>query len=284
MVTVTPLRYPGSKNKIRGYLQHLVEVNGTKTYIEPYVGGGSVAMWLLLDGVVDKVVINDFDRSVYAFWHSVFFNTDVLVDKIRRTSITIDEWHKQRRILNEGTENLVDLGFAMFFCNRTNRSGILTAGIIGGLEQKGTYKLDCRFNKEKLIKMIEELSLYKGRVEVHNKDAVELLTSGKYDLKDALIFLDPPYFDKGRRLYVKSYTTKCHDGLAKVLKGSLQSAKWVLTYDNVPDISRLYEGVDSLEFCLHYSANKRVVGTEIMYFSNNLVKGKYEEYLKLANK
>lgn len=284
MVTVTPLRYPGSKNKIRGYLQHLVEVNGTKTYIEPYVGGGSVAMWLLLDGVVDKVVINDFDRSVYAFWHSVFFNTDVLVDKIRRTSITIDEWHKQRRILNEDTENLVDLGFAMFFCNRTNRSGILTAGVIGDLEQKGTYKLDCRFNKEKLIKMIEELSLYKGRVEVHNKDAVELLTSGKYDLKDALIFLDPPYFDKGRRLYVKSYTTKCHDGLAKVLKGSLQSAKWVLTYDNVPDISRLYEGVDSLEFCLHYSANKRVVGTEIMYFSNNLVKGKYEEYLKLANK
>ena len=172
----------------------------------------------------------------------------------------------------------------MLFCNRTNRSGILTAGVIGGLEQKGNYKLDCRFNKEKLIKMIEELSLYKGRVEVHNKDAVELLTSGEYDLKDALIFLDPPYFDKGRRLYVKSYTTKCHDGLAKVLKGSLQSAKWVLTYDNVPDISKLYEGVDSLEFCLHYSANKRVVGTEIMYFSNNLVKGKYEDYLKLPNK
>lgn len=284
MVTVTPLRYPGSKNKIRGYLQHLVEVNGTKTYIEPYVGGGSVAMWLLLEGVVDKVVINDFDRSVYAFWHSVFFNTDVLVDKIRRTSITIDEWHKQRKILTKGTEDLVDLGFAMLFCNRTNRSGILTAGVIGGLEQKGTYKLDCRFNKEKLIKMIEELSLYKGRVEVHNKDAVELLTSGEYDLKDALIFLDPPYFDKGRRLYVKSYTTDCHVGLAKVLKGSLQGAKWVLTYDKVPDIARLYAGVDSLDFCLHYSANKRVVGTEVMYFSKNLVKGKYEDYLKLASK
>ena len=252
--------------------------------IEPYVGGGSVAMWLLLDGVVDKVVINDFDRSVFAFWHSVFFNTDVLVEKIRRTEITIDEWHKQRKILNEGTEDLVDLGFAMLFCNRTNRSGILTAGVIGGLKQDGKYKLDCRFNKEKLIKMIEELSLYKGRVEVHNKDAVELLTSGEYDLKDALIFLDPPYFDKGRRLYVKSYTTDCHVGLAKVLKGSLQSAKWVLTYDNVPDISKLYEGVDSLEFCLHYSANKRVVGTEVMYFSNNLVEGRYEDYLKLANK
>lgn len=278
MVTVTPLRYPGSKNKIRGYLQHLVEVNGTKTYIEPYVGGGSVAMWLLLEGVVDKVVINDFDRSVYAFWHSVFFNTDVLVDKIRRTSITIDEWHKQRKILTKGTEDLVDLGFAMLFCNRTNRSGILTAGVIGGLEQKGTYKLDCRFNKEKLIKLIEELSLYKGRVEVHNKDAVELLTSCEYDFKDALIFLDPPYFDKGRRLYVKSYTTDCHVGLAKVLKGSLQGAKWVLTYDKVPDIARLYEGVDSLDFCLYYSARNRVIGTEVMYFSNNLVKGKYKVY------
>ena len=86
------------------------------------------------------------------------------------------------RITND---NLLDLGFAMLFCNRTNRSGILTAGVIGGLKQDGKYKLDCRFNKEKLIKMIEELSLYKGRVEVHNKDAVELLTSGEYDFKDA---------------------------------------------------------------------------------------------------
>ena len=132
--------------------------------------------------------------------------------------------------------------------------------------------------------MIENLSLYKDCVEVHNKDAVELLTSGCCDLKDALIFLDPPYFDKGRRLYVMSYTTKCHDRLAEVLKDSLQSVKWVLTYDNVLDIARLYEGIDSLEFCLHYSANKRVVGIELMYFSNNLIKGNYEDYLKLPNK
>lgn len=283
---VTPLRYPGSKNKLYTYIRHLVEVNSTKTYVEPFVGGGSLACKLLLNGDVDRIIINDYDRSVYAFWYCVFNDTDRLINKIRDTDITIEEWHRQKAILKTRITNdtLLDLGFAMLFCNRTNRSGILTAGVIGGLKQDGKYKLDCRFNKEKLIKMIEELSLYKGRVEVHNKDAVELLTSGEYDLKDALIFLDPPYFDKGRRLYVKSYTTDCHVGLAKMLKGSLQNAKWVLTYDKVPDIARLYEGVDSLEFCLHYSANKRVVGTEIMYFSNNLVKGKYEEYLKLANK
>lgn len=283
---VTPLRYPGSKNKLYTYIRHLVEVNSTKTYVEPFVGGGSLACKLLLNGDVDRIIINDYDRSVYAFWYCVFNDTDRLINKIRDTDITIEEWHRQKAILKTRitNDNLLDLGFAMLFCNRTNRSGILTAGVIGGLKQDGKDKLDCRFNKEKLIKMIEELSLYKGRVEVHNKDAVELLISGEYDFKDALIFLDPPYFDKGRRLYVKSYTTDCHVGLAKVLKGSLQSAKWVLTYDNVPDISKLYEGVDSLEFCLHYSANKRVVGTEVMYFSNKLVKGNYEDYLKLPNK
>lgn len=283
---VTPLRYPGSKNKLYTYIRHLVEVNSTKTYVEPFVGGGSLACKLLLNGDVDRIIINDYDRSVYAFWYCVFNDTDRLINKIRDTDITIEEWHRQKAILKTRITNdtLLDLGFAMLFCNRTNRSGILTAGVIGGLKQDGKYKLDCRFNKEKLIKMIEELSLYKGRVEVHNKDAVELLTSGEYDLKDALIFLDPPYFDKGRRLYVKSYTTDCHVGLAKMLKGSLQNAKWVLTYDKVPDIARLYEGVDSLNFCLHYSANKRVVGTEVMYFSKNLVKGKYEDYLKLPNK
>lgn len=283
---VTPLRYSGSKNKLYTYIRHLVEVNSTKTYVEPFVGGGSLACKLLLNGDVDRIIINDYDRSVYAFWYCVFNDTDRLINKIRDTDITIEEWHRQKAILKTRITNdtLLDLGFAMLFCNRTNRSGILTAGVIGGLKQDGKYKLDCRFNKEKLIKMIEELSLYKGRVEVHNKDAVELLTSGEYDLKDALIFLDPPYFDKGRRLYVKSYTTDCHVGLAKMLKGSLQNAKWVLTYDKVPDIARLYEGVDSLNFCLHYSAGNRVIGTEVMYFSNTVVKGKYEEYLKLANK
>ena len=188
---VTPLRYPGSKNKLYTYIRHLVEVNSTKTYVEPFVGGGSLACKLLLNGDVDRIIINDYDRSVYAFWYCVFNDTDRLINKIRDTDITIEEWHRQKAILKTRVtnDNLLDLGFAMLFCNRTNRSGILTAGVIGGLKQDGKYKLDCRFNKEKLIKMIEELSLYKGRVEVHNKDAVELLTSGEYDLTDALIFL-----------------------------------------------------------------------------------------------
>ena len=278
---VSPLRYPGSKNKLYPYIKHLVEVNSTRCFIEPFVGGGSLACKLLLNGDVGKVIINDLDKSIYAFWYCVFFDTDRLVEKIRDTEITIEEWHKQKAILKakDSVGDLLTLGFSMLFCNRTNRSGILTAGVIGGLKQDGSCKLDCRFNKVKIIEKIENLSKLKDRVEVYNLDVNELL--GNLDLGfDTLVFLDPPYFVKGPDLYVESFKEACHNRLATTLKEELRDVKWVLTYDNASEVERIYEGIDNLKYYLNYSAARRVLGVENMFFSSVIDKGKYSELLK----
>ena len=278
---VSPLRYPRSKNKLYLYIKHLVEVNSTRCYIEPFVGGGSLACKLLLNDDVDKIVINDLDKSIYAFWYCVFFDTDRLVEKIRSTEITIEEWHRQKATLKakDSVEDLVTLGFAMLFCNRTNRSGILTAGVIGGLKQDGSCKLDCRFNKVKIIEKIENLSKLKDKVEVYNLDVNELL--GVLDLGvDTLVFLDPSYYVKGPDLYVESFKEACHNRLATTLKEELKDVKWVLTYDNASEIERIYEGVDNLKYYLNYSAAKRVLGVENMFFSSVIDKGNYSGLLK----
>ena len=115
--------------------------------MEPYSGGASVALFLLLEGFVNKITINDKDRAIYAFWYCVLNKTKDLCDKIERTEITIAEWRKQKEIQTKKEKaDLLELGFSTFFLNRTNRSGIINGGMIGGVEQNGDYLIDCRFN------------------------------------------------------------------------------------------------------------------------------------------
>ena len=71
------------------------------------------------------------------------------------------EWEKQKRIY-ENTRSEFLLGFATFFLNRTNYSGVITGGPIGGFEQKGQWKIDARFNKKSLIDRIERISYFKS--------------------------------------------------------------------------------------------------------------------------
>src|SRR5690625_3811558 len=153
---ISPLRYPGGKNKTYQYVKHLVEINNISTYIEPYAGGAAVALRLLINGDVNRIMINDYDKSIYAFWHSVVFHSEELIERIWETEICMDEWFYQKEIQdNKESANLLDLGFSTLFLNRTNRSGIIKAGVIGGKKQKGNYKMDCRFNKHTITERIK---------------------------------------------------------------------------------------------------------------------------------
>jgi DNA adenine methylase len=134
----SPLRYPGGKSKLTAYVLETMKLNGLEgaVYVEPFAGGCSIAWYLLLNGHARKVYINDLDPAIHAFWYCVLYKTDELCELIRTTSVTMDEWHKQREIYRKSTNDYLPLGFATFFLNRTNRSGIIKAGVIGGLEQK----------------------------------------------------------------------------------------------------------------------------------------------------
>lgn len=285
MRTYTPLRYPGGKTQVYEYIRELVEVNQCRTYIEPYMGGAGVALKLLINADVRKIMVNDYDKSIYAFWYSVLNYTDELIDMIERTDITINEWENQRKIQDqkEEIEDLLKLGFSTLFLNRTNRSGILKAGVIGGKKQSGTYKLDCRFNKKSLIEKIKIIASYKSRIKLYNMDAEKFIKLSISKTKDSLTFFDPPYYIKGSSLYTNFYSHQNHVDLKNTIVSHIRDKKWILTYDLCPEIAELYSDFDNIEYTLNYSVANKSKGMEYMFFSKNVNKGRVRELLNMQD-
>lgn len=271
----SPLRYPGGKAKVAPFVKSLIIQNNLNggSYIEPYVGGGAVAISLLFDGIVNDIYINDKDKSIFAFWHSILFETEMFCQKIREAEITMDNWFVQREIQrHKETADIFDLGFSTFFLNRTNRSGILSGGVIGGLSQSGEYKMNARFNKVELIARIESIAQFNQHIHIANLDAIDFLRITIPQLTESplLIYLDPPYFVKGKGLYLNHYSSEDHKQIAEYVKGLDNNIPWIMSYDKVAFIEDQYIEFRKTPFELIYSASNSGRGSEIMIFSNNI--------------
>ncbi len=269
----SPLRYPGGKRRLVDFIKSIIDQNDLKggTYIEPFSGGAAIALALAIDGYMERVVINDYDRSVYAFWYSILHHTDSFINKIRNTPLSIEEWYTQRTIQqNKHNADLFELGFSTFFLNRTNRSGVLKAGVIGGLNQTGSYKIDARYNKEQLIERIQLIAQYKDKFILHNDDAINLLRRYRNIARKNLIYLDPPYYVKGRELYVNFFKDVDHIALSQAVQ-QRDNLNWVITYDNHSFIHNLYANAKSLSYALSYSAGANKQGTELLFCKQDII-------------
>jgi len=268
----SPLRYPGGKKELASFLARICKKNHIDGhYIEPYAGGAAVALQLLIEKNVSEITINDKDRSIYAFWYSVLNNTDELCTLINDTKINIENWNKQKKIQSEkDTSPLLELGFSTFFLNRTNRSGIINSGPIGGMNQDGIYKIDCRFNKKRLITFIKKIAEYKNKIHVCNLDALELIKKIENDQPNKIFYFDPPYYLKGESLYLNSYNHDDHKKVSQAI-GSIKNAHWIVTYDNTLPIKKLYKSYHSKQYTLRHTAHISKIGKEIMFLSNNLI-------------
>lgn len=266
----SPLRYPGGKTSLFPFFDKVIKENKLEnvTYIEPFAGGAGAALALLFLEKVDKIVINDLDKAIYSFWKSAIFHSEAFIKKINKTPVTIKEWRKQKAIYKNPRSNQFDKGFAAFYLNRTNRSGILEGGPIGGIKQNGRWKIDARFNKNNLCERIYQLALYKNRISVFNKDGI-LLIKEYLNKENTFIYLDPPYFEKGATLYLNHYKKNNHQALADRLNRN-SDAFWLLTYDSKKEIRSLYSKRRIVDFSLNYNAYKSCKGKEIMIFSDAL--------------
>lgn len=269
----SPLRYPGGKSCLFSLVSKIIKINKIQRnhYVEPFAGGCGLALSLLYSGHVSDIHINDVDPSIWAFWHSALNETDKLVYQIAKTPITVDEWRRQRDILRDGdVDNPLRLGFSAFFLNRTNRSGIIKdAGVIGGLEQTGNYKIDCRFNREGLTQRVKRIAKYRGRIHLTRRDALAFIDQARDELPDDTFFcVDPPYFKKGSSLYTSFYNPEDH----AVLADSIISLDrpWIVTYDSAPEISQLYRARRQFEFDINYSVETKRKGTELLVASKGL--------------
>lgn len=272
MNTNSPLRYPGGKQRLANFVMLLLRQNGLKDvqYAEPYAGGAGVALTLLYQEFARKVYINDLDKAIYAFWHSVLYHNEKLCRFVGEVDLTIEEWRIQREVYNQSSDDLFELGCATFYLNRTNRSGIIPkAGVIGGFAQTGKWKIDARFNRETLVKRLKKIGMYGSRVVLTNLDAIEFIDFVDRELPaNSLLYLDPPYFEKGSELYKKFYVESDHELVARRML-ELQRP-WIVSYDYHPALINLYSDVRHIDYPLGYSAAKRYKGHEVMFFSPNL--------------
>lgn len=268
---LSPLRYPGGKARLAPYLARVLASQSTAidTYCEPYAGGAGAGLQLLLDGHVSKLIINDLNPGVAAFWRLVFSQTDALMELVADCAVDVNNWHRQRAVYQapNGHDDLT-LGFATFFLNRTNRSGILGARPIGGLEQKGNWLIDARFNKLDLTQRIDRLASFAQQVDVRQERAIELIRTLNRRKRVVLLYVDPPYVVPGEELYMTDHSWPEHNKLEQVLTGSPHP--WILTYDADERTRELYGHFRCLRFGISHTAQVQKVGREFMFFSRGL--------------
>lgn len=271
--TVSPLRYPGGKSKFYSYVREILSCNDMlgETYIEPFAGGAGLALKLLLNDDVSRIIINDFDPAIYSFWYSILNETDAFCELVENTILTQNEWRNQRNTyLQLDRSRPLELGFATFYLNRTNVSGVVKGGMIGGQEQNGRYGLDARFNRETLIHKINIIAAHRDQIVLLNRDAKELLQPRELRrFYKTFINLDPPYVKKGAQLYKNAFREADHRELCELVKRC--SRKWIVTYDICPLVAELYKSYRSSYLDVTYSIQTSKKAKEYIFFSDNLI-------------
>jgi DNA adenine methylase len=270
----TPLRYPGGKQKIAPFIGEILTANDLEGghYAETYAGGAGVAFELLFAGKVSHIHLNDKWHPIHAFWRSVIYKTEEFCRRISSVPLTVKEWRRQKEILLRQWEfNEIDVGFSMFYLNRCNRSGIIHhAGLIGGINQTGEWKMDARFDRQELIKRVEAIGEKRSLITLRNWDAERFIKEHLPTLPArSLVYFDPPYFHKAEGLYENHYSPEDHARIAEFIQGNVKQA-WVTSYDGVREILNFYS--DRKQFCykLQYNARKAYKGTEVFFFSDGL--------------
>lgn len=267
----SPLRYPGGKGALYSRLRRVIRDNGLAgcTYVEPFAGGAGAGLGLLVSGQVAKVVINDLDPAIYAFWKTLVDQPDFMIDRVRKVPLNVKEWRTQKDVYATGGDgDVAKLGFATFYLNRTNRSGVLNGGPIGGLDQTGNYLIDARFNRDDLAERMRTLALFGKKIIVTRADG-KVVVQKYASQKNTFIYADPPYFEKAGSLYMNYFREDDHASLATELNKK-PNAHWLLTYDDVPQVEQLYSDRRIRRFGLHYSAHRVTKATEVVVLSDAL--------------
>lgn len=243
---VSPLRYPGGKSKVLDLLASYLSEE-KKTFADVYCGGGSVGLSLLLSGVVEHLVMNDLDKGVYAFFHTVLTAPEALIQKIRTVVPDRELFFYYQEMVKKDYEEFPELerAFGFLVVNRLAFSGIWNANPTSNLLQ--------RWNPKVLEKRIWNIWEKREQITLLNEDALKVIEEYYWD-ETCTLFIDPPYYVAwDKKLYHHCYQEEEHQKLADLLHtlvcGMPAHADILVTYDNHPFIAKLYQesGVANVE-------------------------------------
>lgn len=286
-VTKSILRYPGGKTQLAKFVSHLIKLNKIKNaiYCEPFSGGSGVSMELLLSNQVESIILNDLDPSIYSIWHAILHDSERLINAIDTTPITMDEWYQHKDTYNrlrDVPQYNFSLAVSTLFLNRTNRGGIITGGPIGGYKQQSKYTLDCRFNKQSIIKKVQTIAAQRHRIRLYMLDAKELISDilSQEAPEHLFTFFDPPYYKQGQALYKNAFKHDDHISLSNSIR-SMNGYKWITTYDECDEIKSIYQDYKLRTYALRYSVNQFREAKEFI-FSSPITKLKSYDKVKLS--
>ncbi|MCL4480065.1 MAG: DNA adenine methylase [Candidatus Thermoplasmatota archaeon] len=274
--TVTPLRYPGGKTWILPYIKEFLRFHHMNlgTIVEPFAGSASVSIGLLKDNLADLAYICENDPLIFAFWESVLYRNNEFIESVRHLQITMDTWYDFKKYLEHDVKakyDSIELGLAFLFYNRTNYSGIIKAGPIGGKRQLSKYTMQCRFNIDRIIKKIHELAELSDKVKIFFSDGIDFIR--KFDRSvyesDVFFYIDPPYYNAGKVLYRNYFNDDDHSKLASIL--TEMETPWLVSYDESDFIYGLYTTSKSHYVYTDYQAGNLKRGMRELLFSNRKI-------------
>ena len=273
----SPLRYPGGKASLSGFLSRTIELNDLSgcSYFEPFAGGAGAALRLLREGVVSELHLNDFDPHIVSFWRAILDESERFADAVLSIPVNIQEWNRQQQVYRLADPGKTfEVGFATFYLNRCNRSGIiLGAAPIGGYAQAGEWKIDARFYRESLAERVLAIGKRREQIHITNMDAIDFLAErlpDRPDRQSSFTYLDPPYYSNGSRLYMTFDNDQRHSELARYMQQRL-NCNWVMSYDDTEFIRNLYVTSNISSLSLEYSLHRRRKTAELLISPSHVV-------------
>jgi DNA adenine methylase len=282
---LSPLRYPGGKQLLAPYVAGVIEENFLTgcSFYEPFAGGSAVSLELLRLGYINTTTLLERDPLIYAFWWCVCNQFDDFLAAIRAAKVDLDTWNSLlplREVDNpQKTEySLLQLGVAGLFFNRTNFSGVMGAGPIGGLSQKSKYKIDCRFNKDSITASLNALRPLAARIKIEFADSLQWLSenSSRLNPQESFVYVDPPYYGQGKKLYRHFFNDEQHKTLAELLTKA--SYPWLLSYDDAPFVRELYANAKLQPIYLDYRVKSSRLAQEIVLSNLEIPPPVYEGF------
>jgi DNA adenine methylase len=246
----SPLRYPGGKSKALNQILPFMPAK-IGEYREPFVGGGSVflAVKQLLGDRVQHYWINDLNFDLFCFWSFAKTKTELLANEVAQIKQKYENGRELFRDLTRSDLPLspFDRAVRFFVLNRITFSGTVDSG---GYSQQA---FERRFT-DSSIDRLRKLAPYLVSVHITNHNYEDLLFQAG---DDVFIFLDPPYLSTTKS---KLYGLKGdlhrrfdHERFARNL--SRCPHRWLITYDDSPQVRELFSFAKITEWQLQYGMN-----------------------------
>ena len=254
----SPLRYPGGKTwlipHVRAWLAPMQP--RPRVLIEPFCGGGTVALTAVCEGLVEQSVMAELDHDVAAFWHAALRrNTELchLVSEFEPTRGAVFD------LAGQGPRNLLEHGFRTLVLNRTRRGGILAPGAALTKSGENNQGLSSRWYPDTIIQRLRNIEAHAAQITFCEADGLELLEVVA-NVPGAVAFIDPPYTAGGKRAGNRLYTHHLidHRRLFEILAET--PVDFLMTYDRSPEIAELIaeSGFHAVEVVMKNTHHARI--------------------------